>query len=75
MGVLLGLVAFFAIGTSDHAQQFAKHSSGTYNYEIVRPRDCESGLSETGYSWSIAGGVMLKETGKDGSTGPVCNDK
>ena len=75
MGILLGILGFFAIGTSDHAQQFAKHSSGSYSYDIVVPRRCDSGLKETGYSWSIAGGVVLKEKGLDGSTGPVCEEE
>ena len=75
MGILFGLVAFFAIGTSDHAQQFAKHSNGSNDYDLVMPRGCDSGLSETGYSWSIAGGVMIKEKGLDGSVGPVCEKK
>ena len=75
MGILIGLFGFIALGTSDHAQEFAKHSSGSYSYDIVMPRACEAGLRETGYSWSIAGGVMLKEQGLDGGSGPVCEDK
>ena len=75
MGILIGLFGFLAIGTTDQAQEFAKHSNGSSNYEIVTPRSCASGLRETGYSWSVAGGVMLKQQNVDGTSGPVCNDQ
>ena len=75
MGVLVGLFGFLAIGMSDSAQEFAKHSNGSHSYEIVMPRKCPTGLRETGYSWSVAGGIMLKEENLDGSTGPVCGQE
>ena len=75
MSVLLGVFGFIAIGMSDSAQEFAKHSNMSSSYSIVSPRSCPTGLRETGYSWSIGGGVMLKENNLDGSTGPVCNDE
>ena len=75
MGVLLGVFGFLAIGLSDGAQEFAKHSNMSNNYSIVMPRSCPSGLRETGYSWSLGGGVMLKENNLDGTTGPVCDEE
>ena len=75
MSVLLGLFGFMAIGVSDSAQEFAKHSNMSNSYSIVMPRSCPTGLRETGYSWSIGGGVMLKENNLDGTTGPVCIDE
>jgi len=74
MGILIGLFGFIAIGMSDSAQEFAKHSSGSQSYNIVMPRACPTGLKETGYSWSLAGGIMLKEENMDGTMGPICND-
>ncbi|MGC6537013.1 MAG: hypothetical protein ACON44_06625 [Candidatus Puniceispirillaceae bacterium] len=75
MGIVIALFGFIAIGESDSAQQFAKHSNGIASYEIVRPRKCPSGLRETGYSWSVAGGVVLKQENTDGTIGPVCSDE
>lgn len=75
MGVLLGVFGFIAIGVSDSAQEFAKHSNGSNSYSIVMPRACEEGLRETGYSWSIGGGVMLKQDNLDGTVGDVCEEK
>ena len=72
MSVLFGVFGFLAIGLSDSAQEFAKHSNGSNSYTIVMPRKCESGLRETGYSWSLAGGIALKQDNLDGSIGPVC---
>ena len=75
MGVILGVFGFIALGVSDSAQEFAKYSNGSNAYTIVMPRACEEGLRETGYSWSLAGGVMLKQNNLDGSIGPVCNEE
>ena len=74
MSVLFGVFGFLAIGLSDGAQEFAKHSNGSNSYSIVVPRSCPSGLRETGYSWSLAGGIALKENNLDGSIGPVCDE-
>lgn len=75
MGILMGVFGFIAIGTSDSAQEFAKHSNGSHVYSFVMPRACEEGLRETGYSWSIGGGVMIKQQNLDGTLGEVCQDK
>ena len=75
MSVLFGVFGFLAIGLSDSAQEFAKHSNGSNSYSIVMPQKCETGLRETGYSWSLAGGIVLKQDNLDGSKGPVCKDK
>jgi hypothetical protein len=75
MEILVGVFGFLAIGLSDGVQEFAKHSNGSNSYDIVAPRSCSSGLRETGYSWSLGGGVMLKERNLDGTSGPVCNDE
>ena len=75
MAVLIGIFSFLALGMSDGAQEFSKHSAGSQAYEIVTPRACPTGLRETGYSWSVGGGIMLKEQNLDGTIGPVCNDE
>lgn len=75
MGILVAVFGFFAIGASDNAQQFAKHSNGVDEYTIVMPRSCPSGVRESGYSWSVASGIMLKQNNEDGSVGPVCVEK
>ncbi|MGC6518236.1 MAG: hypothetical protein ACON49_09470 [Candidatus Puniceispirillaceae bacterium] len=75
MNVLLGVFGFIAIGLSDSAQEFAKHSNGSNVYDIITPQSCPTGLRETGYSWSIGGGIMLKERNLDGTTGDVCQDE
>ena len=75
MSVLFGVFGFLAIGLSDSAQEFAKHSNGSNSYSIVMPQKCASGLRETGYSWSLAGGIVLKQDNLDGSKGPVCEEK
>jgi len=75
MAVIIGIFSFLALGMSDGVQEFSKHSAGTQSYKIVTPRACTSGLRETGYSWSLGGGIILKEQNLDGSIGPVCNDE
>ena len=75
MSVLFGVFGFLAIGLSDSAQEFAKHSNNSNSYSIVIPRTCPTGLRETGYSWSLAGGIVLKQNNLDGTVGPVCNDE
>ena len=75
MGVLLGVFGFLAIGTSDGVQEFAKHSNGSNSYSIIAPRACTSGLRETGYSWSLGGGIILKQNNLDGSVGDICEEE
>ena len=75
MGVLFGVFGFIAIGLSDGAQEFAKHSNGSNSYSIIMPSTCPSGLRETGYSWSLASGIVLKENNLDGTIGPICDEK
>ena len=75
MTVLVGVFGFLAIAMTDSAQEFAKHSNRSNVYDFVAPRSCATGLRETGYSWSVGGGIVLKERSLDGSTGPVCNDE
>ena len=74
MGIVIALFGFFALSSTDEAQQFAKHSNGNHAYEIVKPRSCESGLRSTGYSWSVAGGIALKQQNLDGTVGAVCEE-
>ena len=75
MGIVIALFSFFALSSTDEAQQFAKHSNGNNVYNIVSPRSCESGLRSTGYSWSVAGGIALKQQNLDGTVGNVCQDE
>ena len=72
MGIVIAIFGFFALSNTDEALEFAKHSNGKSVYEIVKPRSCESGLRSTGYSWSVAGGIALKQQNEDGTIGEVC---
>lgn len=74
MGIVIALFGFLALSSTDQAKEFAKHSNGNYVYEIVTPRSCDSGLRSSGYSWSVAGGIMLKQQNIDGSVGDVCEE-
>ena len=74
MGIVIALFGFLALNSTEQAQQFAKHGNGNPVYDIVSPRSCESGLRSTGYSWSVGGGIALKQQNLDGTVGDVCEE-
>ena len=74
MGIVIAIIGFFALSSTEQAQQFAKHSNGNHVYEIVKPRSCESGLRSTGYSWSVGGGIAFKQQNLDGTVGEICEE-
>ena len=72
MGLIIGIFGLMALTLSDDVQEFVKHSNGSDQFTIVMPRSCETGLRESGFTWSLGGNMVLKQNNPDGTIGDVC---
>ena len=72
LSLLVGILAIVA--QTDVVREYKKHSNNLNKYKIVSV-ECEGGLNDSGYSIPFKQKVYLKELGKDGTIGIICQNK
>ena len=72
LSLLVGLLAILA--QTDVVREYKEHSNNLNKYQIVSV-ECEGGLNDSGYSIPIRQKVYLKELGKEGTLGIICQNK
>jgi len=72
LSLLVGLLAIVA--QTDVVREYKEHSNNLNKYQIVSV-ECEGGLNDSGYSIPIKQKVYLKELGKEGTLGVICQNK
>ena len=72
LSLLVGILALVA--QTDAVREYKKHSNNLNKYQIVSV-ECEGGLNDSGYSIPIKQKVYLKELGKEGTLGIICQNK
>jgi len=72
LSLLVGLLAIVA--QTDVVREYKEHSNNLNKYQIVSV-ECEGGLNDSGYSIPIRQKVYLKELGKEGTLGIICQNK
>ena len=72
LSILVGILA--AVAQTDAVREYKEHSNNLNKYQIVSV-ECEGGLNDSGYSIPIKQKVYLKELGKDGILGIICQNK
>ena len=72
LSILVGILA--AVAQTDAVREYKEHSNNLNKYQIVSV-ECEEGLNDSGYSIPIRQKVYLKELGKEGTLGIICQNK
>ena len=72
LSILVGILA--AVAQTDAVREYKEHSNNLNKYQIVSV-ECEGGLNDSGYSIPIRQKVYLKELGKEGIVGIICQNK
>jgi len=72
LSLLVGILAIVA--QTDVVREYKEHSNNLNKYQIVFVQ-CEGGLNDSGYSIPIRQKVYLKELGKAGTLGIICQNK
>lgn len=72
LSILVGILALVA--QTDAVREYKEHSNNLNKYQIVSV-ECEGGLNDSGYSIPIRQKVYLKELGKEGTLGIICQNK
>ena len=72
LSILVGILA--AVAQTDAVREYKEHSNNFNKYQIVSV-ECEGGLNDSGYSIPIRQKVYLKELGKEGTLGIICQNK
>ena len=72
LSILVGILALVA--QTDAVREYKEHSNNLNKYQIVSV-ECEGGLNDSGYSIPIRQKVYLKELGKEGMVGIICQNK
>ena len=72
LSILVGILA--AVAQTDAVREYKEHSNNLNKYQIVSV-ECEGGLNDSGYSIPIKRKVYLKELGKEGTLGIICQNK
>ena len=72
LSLLVGILALVA--QTDAVREYKEHSNNLNKYQIVSV-ECEGGLNDSGYSIPIKQKVYLKELGKEGTLGIICQNK
>ncbi len=72
LSILVGILA--AVAQTDAVREYKEHSNNLNKYQIVSV-ECEGGLHDSGYSIPIRQKVYLKELGKEGTLGIICQNK
>jgi hypothetical protein len=72
LSILVGILA--AVAQTDAVREYKEHSNNLNKYQIVSV-ECEGGLNDSGYSIPIRQKVYLKELGKEGTLGIICQNK
>ena len=72
LSLLVGILAIVA--QTDVVREYKEHSNNLNKYQIVSV-ECEGGLNDSGYSIPIKRKVYLKELGKEGTLGIICQNK
>ena len=72
LSILVGILAIVA--QTDAVREYKEHSNNLNKYQIVSV-ECEGGLNDSGYSIPIRQKVYLKELGKEGTLGIICQNK
>jgi hypothetical protein len=72
LSILVGILA--AVAQTDAVREYKEHSNNLNKYQIVSV-ECEGGLNDSGYSIPIKQKVYLKELGKEGTLGIICQNK
>ena len=72
LSLLVGILAIVA--QTDVVREYKEHSNNLNKYQIVSVQ-CEGGLNDSGYSIPIRQKVYLKELGKEGTLGIICQNK
>ena len=72
LSILVGILA--AVAHTDAVREYKEHSNNLNKYQIVSV-ECEGGLNDSGYSIPIRQKVYLKELGKEGTLGIICQNK
>ena len=72
LSLLVGILA--VVAQTDAVREYREHSNKLNKYQIVSV-ECEGGLNDSGYSIPIKQKVYLKELGKEGTLGIICQNK
>ena len=72
LSILVGILA--VVAQTDAVREYKEHSNNLNKYQIVSV-ECEGGLNDSGYSIPIKRKVYLKELGKEGTLGIICQNK
>ena len=72
ISILVGILA--VVAQTDAVREYKEHSNNLNKYQIVSV-ECEGGLNDSGYSIPIRQKVYLKELGKEGTLGIICQNK
>ena len=72
LSLLVGLLTIVA--QNDVVREYKEHSNNLNKYQIVSV-ECEGGLNDSGYSIPNRQKVYLKELGKEGTLGIICQNK
>ena len=72
LSILVGILA--AVAQTDAVREYKEHSNNLNKYQIVSV-ECEGGLNDSGYSIPIRQKGYLKELGKEGTLGIICQNK
>ena len=72
LSFLVGILAIVA--QTDVVREYKEHSNNLNKYQIVSV-ECDGGLNDSGYSIPIKQKVYLKELGKEGTLGIICQNK
>ena len=72
LSILVGILA--AVAQTDAVREYKEHSNNLNKYQIVSV-ECKGGLNDSGYSIPIRQKVYLKELGKEGTLGIICQNK
>ena len=72
LSILVGILA--AVAQTDAVREYKEHSNNLNKYQIVSV-ECEGGLNDSGYSIPIKQKVYLKELGKEGTLGIICQNR
>ena len=72
LSLLVGLLTIVA--QNDVVREYKEHSNNLNKYQIVSV-ECKGGLNDSGYSIPFKQKLYLKELGKDGALGIICQNK
>ena len=72
LSLLVGILA--VVAQTDAVREYKEHSNNLNKYQIVSV-ECEGGLNDSGYSIPIKQKVYLKELGKEGIVGIICQNE